>query len=96
MLSFLRAAMQDGFLRPMDYHFAKLLHTCGGHPHVQFLAALVSFELHQGHCCIDVSQASTMPNQHAKLFALENAPTWTDICQTLHASAPANLCVFAP
>ena len=77
MLSFLRAAMQHSFCGPMDYHFAKFIHTCGGDPHVQFLAALVSFELHQGHCCIDVSPTSTIPTQHAKLFALENAPTWT-------------------
>ena len=80
----------------MDYHFAKLLHTCGGHPHVQFLAALVSFELHQGHCCIDVSWASTIPNQHAKLFALENAPTWQTyarLCRHLNLPIYVAFCV---
>lgn len=88
MLSLLHTAMDAGLLRPLDYHFARFVATRGGHAHIQLLAALVSFELHQGHACLDVSPKSLVPLQHRKLFALAEAPTWSQLCQTVTQADP--------
>ena len=66
---------EEGLLRPVDYHFAKLLASYANtEPDAVALAgALVSSELSSGHVCIDLASLSERPR------VLQNGAEWPSI-----------------
>ncbi len=66
---------QQGLIRPLDYHFAKLLASYAStEPDAVALAgALVSSELSEGHVCIDLASLSERP------LSQQNAGEWPSI-----------------
>lgn len=65
MLTQLQILEQQGIIRPLDYQFAKLIHSMNPDPLLALAAANVSFELGQGNVCISLASDFT-------LFGLEN------------------------
>ncbi len=76
MLDVLQHALDQGWLRLIDYHFARFMHMRGACPLVQLASALTSVELHQGHCCLDLRAKSDVALRYRQLFQLATVPDW--------------------
>src|SRR5690554_2534034 len=77
MLSALQQWYQQGWIRAIDLSLAEQLHQQTGDDSVATLAALVSYQLGQGHPCLDLAElyrspATTLalPPEHASLDSL--------------------------
>ncbi|PJE79378.1 RecBCD enzyme subunit RecD [invertebrate metagenome] len=67
MLKQLKQLSTEGIIRPLDYQFARFLHSLCDDPILSLFSALVSYELGQGNACLDLNrwQSSSLFCNHS-------------------------------
>lgn len=80
MMDALQTLANQGAIRPLDYQFARMIHTLEPDPVLTLVSALVSYELGQGNVCLSLTSTLTQQAE-PRLFDLD-APASQTLIQT--------------